>query len=85
MSFEKNKKFIPNWPNNHAPQQHQIKHNHPSKSESTNSPASVHEESLDLVSTNDLQQGELYIIKIKLIAIALFQGKNTLQLFFFFL
>jgi hypothetical protein len=39
-----------------------------------NSTQSENEECLDLISLNDLRQGELYIIKIKLITIALFQG-----------
>lgn len=61
----KSSQFIPSWPNSHAPKV---------TPESTKS-SSIHEESLELVSFNDLQQGELYIIKIKLIAIALFQGE----------
>ncbi|KAI7888363.1 uncharacterized protein EV154DRAFT_518040 [Mucor mucedo] len=60
----KSSQFIPSWPNSHAPK---------ATPESTKT-SSIHEESLELVSFNDLQQGELYIIKIKLIAIALFQG-----------
>ncbi|KAI8073743.1 hypothetical protein BDF21DRAFT_495411 [Thamnidium elegans] len=64
---DKNRKstqFIPGWPTSHAPK---------NTTESVKT-SSIHEESLDLVPTNELQQGQLYIIKIKLIAIALFQG-----------
>ncbi|KAI9340611.1 hypothetical protein BD770DRAFT_399570 [Pilaira anomala] len=60
----KSNQFIPGWPTSHAP-----KPNNESIKTS-----SIHEESLDLVQINDLQQGQLYIIKIKLIAIGLFQG-----------
>lgn len=42
---------------------------------------SENEECLDLISLNDLRQGELYIIKIKLITIALFQGIYTYILY----
>lgn len=62
----KSSQFIPSWPNSHAPK---------TTPESMKT-SSIHEESLDLVSFNDLQQGELYIVKIKLIAIALFQGND---------
>lgn len=68
---DKNRKstqFIPSWPNSHAPK---------NVAESTKT-SSIHEESLELVSLNELQQGELYIIKIKLIAIALFQGNKSI-------
>jgi hypothetical protein len=64
--MSKQKQFITNWPSSHAPKY--------ASNESTKT-ASIHEETLDHVPTNQLQQGELYIIKIKLIAIALFQGK----------
>ncbi|GAA5803403.1 hypothetical protein HPULCUR_008883 [Helicostylum pulchrum] len=64
---DKNRKstqFIPGWPTSHAPK---------NTTESVKT-SSVHEEALDLVPINELQQGQLYIVKIKLIAIALFQG-----------
>lgn len=68
MSLDKNGKaaqFLPNWPNSHAPKS--------APAESTNA-TSIHEEYLDQVTLNEMQQGELYILKIKLIAVALFQG-----------
>lgn len=68
----KSKQFITNWPSSHAPKY--------ASNESTRT-ASIHEETLDHVSTNELQQGELYILKIKLIAIALFQGKFKQMLY----
>lgn len=70
MSLDKNRKpaqFLPNWPNSHAPKAASAK--------STNT-TSIYEESLDQVTLNELQQGELYILKIKLIVVALFQGWN---------
>jgi hypothetical protein len=66
----KSKQFVSNWPSSHAPKY------------SSNESTSIHEESLDHVSTNQLQQGELYILKIKLIAIALFQGMIIKQICF---
>ncbi|KAK4514685.1 uncharacterized protein ATC70_002286 [Mucor velutinosus] len=56
--------FLPNWPNAHAPK---------TPAESITG-SSAHEEALDHVTLNELQQGELYILKIKLIVVALFQG-----------
>lgn len=67
MAYDRNSKpvqFLPNWPNAHVPR---------TPAESTTTP-SVHEESLDHVTLNELRQGELYILKIKLIVVALFQG-----------
>ncbi|KAL9548973.1 hypothetical protein MBANPS3_005426 [Mucor bainieri] len=67
MAYDRNNnsvQFLPNWPNAHAPK---------TPAESTTAP-SVHEEALDHVTLNELQQGELYILKIKLIVVALFQG-----------
>ncbi|KAL7330644.1 hypothetical protein PS15p_205555 [Mucor circinelloides] len=67
MAYDRNGKpvqFLPNWPNAHVPR---------TPAESTTTP-SVHEESLDHVTLNELRQGELYILKIKLIVVALFQG-----------
>jgi hypothetical protein len=74
---KRRQQFIPNWPNNRAPTATVWKHHTRAAAESTSTNTnSIHEESLDLVPMNDLQQGELYIIKIKLIAIALFQGEE---------
>lgn len=67
MAYDRDNKpaqFLSNWPNAHAPK---------TPAESTTAP-SVHEEALDHVTLNELQQGELYILKIKLIVVALFQG-----------
>lgn len=75
---DKNRKstqFIPGWPTSHAPK---------NTTESVKT-SSVHEEALDLVQINELQQGQLYIVKIKLIAIALFQGIISLNFFICFL
>lgn len=83
MAYDRNGKpvqFLPNWPNAHVPR---------TPAESTTTP-SVHEESLDHVTLNELRQGELYILKIKLIVVALFQGWDddmccfsVLRMFFF--
>lgn len=60
--YRKSTQFVPGWPTSHTPSPESVK------------TSSIHEEYLDVVPLNELQQGELYIIKIKLIAIALFQG-----------
>jgi hypothetical protein len=52
------------WPTSHAPTNGSIKSAH-----------SNSEDCLGLVTLSELKQGELYIIKIKLVTIALFQGK----------
>ncbi|KAG1231056.1 hypothetical protein G6F35_001760 [Rhizopus arrhizus] len=51
------------WPTSHAPTNGSIKSAH-----------SNSEDCLGLVTLSELKQGELYIIKIKLVTIALFQG-----------
>ncbi|CAO3623782.1 unnamed protein product [Mucor hiemalis] len=60
--YRKSTQFVSGWPTSHTPSPESVK------------TSSIHEEYLDVVPLNELQQGELYIIKIKLIAIALFQG-----------
>lgn len=51
------------WPSSHV------------RPESTTT-SEIHEEIPDILTMDELQQGELYLVKSKLVVIALFQGKS---------
>ncbi|KAI8974996.1 hypothetical protein BDB01DRAFT_908582 [Pilobolus umbonatus] len=69
-------KLMSNWSNNQTPRHNSV--------DSSNTDPN-HEEMLEPVPVSELRQGELYIIKIKLIAIGLFQGWDDDMCCFFLL